>query len=102
MPDDEKTVEYVEVSFPTFYTNSVVVSHSVFEFSMLIMERLDPTNATVRARIVTSAAHAKLLAAALAQQVAKYEAMFGEIVVPQMRDAKPSSGDPSTEPEPQP
>ncbi len=101
MSDDKEQAtpvfEYVEVSFPTYYTNSVKFSGGLGEIHMLLMERLDDRNITVRARIVTSPHHAKLMAIALAQQIDKYERRFGEIQLSAL-----NSDEPSSEPEPQP
>ncbi len=67
----------------TLYANLVRIAHSpselVFDFAHLL-----PGNspATVRARIVMSPLGAKLLYRALAENLARYEAAFGEIKVP--------------------
>src|ERR1700760_3173745 len=86
---------YVEFPFPTFYTNTITLSSGPFDFSFLICDRYTVDAIAVRARIVTSPPHAKILLATLAQQIEKFEALFGEIRLP----GRPS--EPSTEPEPQ-
>jgi hypothetical protein len=89
--------QYIDLLFPTFYTNSVSLGSGPFDFSMLVMERLDETTCTVRARVVMTPAHAKLLLAALVEQVAKHEIRYGTIQLP-----TPIAKASSTEPEPPP
>lgn len=73
IPDDLETV----------YVNLVRIAHSpselVFDFAHLL-----PGNAParVRSRIVMSPLGAKLLYRALAENLARYEASFGEIKIP--------------------
>lgn len=67
------------------YANNASVGHSWQEFVIDFLQTLafvDPPQAEIRARIVTSPQHAKMLLAAIADQVRKYEAEFGEITVP--------------------
>jgi hypothetical protein len=67
----------------TIYVNLVRIAHSpselVFDFAHLL-----PGNAPakVRARVVMSPLGAKLLYRALAENLARYEAAFGEIKIP--------------------
>jgi hypothetical protein len=67
----------------TLYVNLVRIAHSpselVFDFAHLL-----PGNspAKVRARVVMSPLGAKLLYRALAENLARYEAAFGEIKIP--------------------
>lgn len=65
------------------YANLVRIAHSpselVFDFAHLLPGSLP---AQVRARIVMSPLGAKLFYRALAENLAKYEAAFGEIPVP--------------------
>lgn len=73
----------VPTDIETMYVNLVRIAHSpselVFDFAHLL-----PGNnpARVRARIVMSPLGAKLLYRALAENLARYEAAFGEIRVP--------------------
>lgn len=81
---------HIPLEFPsdlrTEYVNLVRISHSpselVFDFAQLL-----PGAATVqvRSRIVMSPLGAKLFFRALQENLAKYEAAYGEIVLP--RDA---------------
>ena|SRR6185369_616594 len=92
-----ENIEYVEVPFPTFYTNSISVNSSPLDFGLLIMERLDANNATIRARIVMTSAHAKMLLVALAQQIDKHEELFGPILIPQAKVSATGPEPPSSQ-----
>jgi len=65
------------------YANLVRIAHSpsemIFDFAHLLP---GSTSAQLRSRIVMSPLGAKLLQRALAENIAKYEASFGEIKVP--------------------
>jgi hypothetical protein len=65
------------------YTNLVRIAHSaaelVFDFALLLPGM---TSATVSSRIVMSTLSAKLFYRALGENLAKYEATFGEIHIP--------------------
>jgi hypothetical protein len=67
----------------TIYVNLVRIAHSpselVFDFAHLLPGN---TPAKVRARVVMSPLGAKLLYRALAENLARYEAAFGEIKIP--------------------
>lgn len=66
------------------YSNVARISHSPSEL-ILDFARLLPgeTDVMVKTRILMSPLSAKLLQRALADNLAKYEAMFGEIKIPQ-------------------
>ncbi|NUM43642.1 MAG: DUF3467 domain-containing protein [Anaerolineales bacterium] len=65
------------------YSNMARLSHMpaeiVFDFALKVP---GPENAQVMARVVMSPLSAKLLHRALTENLAKYEAMFGEIRIP--------------------
>ena len=65
------------------YVNFVRIAHSpselVFDFAHLLPGEAP---ARIRSRIVMSPLGAKLFYRALAENLAKYEAVFGEVVVP--------------------
>lgn len=65
------------------YTNVVRIAHSpsemVFDFGRLLPGE---KNAPIKARVMMSPLSAKLLQRALADNIKKYEANFGEITVP--------------------
>jgi hypothetical protein len=67
----------------TLYVNLVRIAHSpselVFDFAHLLP---GTSPARVKARIVMSPLGAKLLYRALAENLARYEAAFGEIKIP--------------------
>lgn len=67
----------------SIYVNLVRIAHSpselVFDFAHLLP---GSTPARVKARVVMSPLGAKLLFRALAENLARYEAAFGEIKVP--------------------
>src|SRR5437899_1996689 len=88
--------EFVEIPFPNFYANSANVGHTFMDFALTFMERLDPKHATIKARIVTSPVHAKLLLEALQIQLKKYEELYGEIRIPDSVRRKPTAS--SSEP----
>jgi hypothetical protein len=73
----------VPPNLETIYVNLVRIAHSpselVFDFAHLLP---GSTPAKVRARIVMSPLGAKLLYRALAENLARYEAAFGEIKIP--------------------
>ena len=111
MPEDEKNPQeqpaqerdagqYVDYQFPTFYTNTVSIMHTSLDFSLLIGDRLTPEAVTLRARIVMTPAHAKMLVKALVRQIDAYESRFGEIHLPVLRDAPTpeSSSEPAQQP----
>ncbi len=65
------------------YANLARISHSpadiVIDFAHILPGE---TKATVKARVLMSPLSAKLLMRALAENLARYESVFGEIVVP--------------------
>ena len=65
------------------YANLARISHSpadiVVDFAHILP---GDTKATVKARVLMSPLSAKLLMRALAENLARYESVFGEIVVP--------------------
>jgi hypothetical protein len=67
----------------TVYANLARISHSpadiVIDFAHLMPAE---TNAVVKARVLMSPLSAKLLLRALTENLARYEAAFGEIPVP--------------------
>jgi len=60
------------------YANNMVVAHTQEEFVLDFIMATPPAG-TVNARVVVSPSHAKRIAAALLENVAKYEERFGEI-----------------------
>ncbi len=65
------------------YANLARISHSPADIVMDFAHILPgETKATVKARVLMSPLSAKLLMRALAENLARYELVFGEIVVP--------------------
>ena len=65
------------------YANLARISHSPADIVMDFAHILPgETKATVKARVLMSPLSAKLLMRALAENLARYESVFGEIVVP--------------------
>ncbi|RMH60233.1 MAG: DUF3467 domain-containing protein [Zetaproteobacteria bacterium] len=60
------------------YANQTMVTHTPEEFVFDFM-LITPPVATVNARVIVTPAHAKRIAAVLAENIRKYEAMFGEV-----------------------
>jgi hypothetical protein len=81
-PPQSPTLE-IPADLDTLYVNLVRIAHSpselVFDFAHLLP---GSAPARVRARIVMSPLGAKLLYRALAENLARYEAAFGEIKIP--------------------
>ena len=73
----------VPAGLETVYANLARISHSpadiVIDFAHLLPA---DTNAIVKARVLMSPLSAKLLLRALTENLARYEAAFGEIRVP--------------------
>jgi hypothetical protein len=73
----------IPADLDTLYVNLVRIAHSpselVFDFAHLLP---GSAPARVRARVVMSPLGAKLLYRALAENLARYEAAFGEIKIP--------------------
>lgn len=81
-PQHQMAIELPSNLEPT-YSNFVLITHSPSEVIMDFARALPnmPT-AKVGARILMTPLNAKLLLRALADNLRKYEAQFGEIVVP--------------------
>lgn len=65
------------------YSNFVIISHSpseiVMDFAVLLP---NSPRARVRARVLTTPLHAKLLLRALQEHIGRYEAQYGEVRLP--------------------
>src|SRR5512141_1743475 len=81
-PPVSPTLE-IPAGLDTVYANLARISHSpadiVIDFAHLLPA---DTNAVVKARVLMSPLSAKLLLRALTENLARYEAAFGEIRVP--------------------
>jgi hypothetical protein len=83
------------------YVNLARISHSpadiVIDFAHILP---GAGSATIRSRVVMSPLSAKLLLRALAENIARYESAFGEIVVPSNSTLAESLFRPPHPPEP--
>jgi len=75
----------VKINFPEAirggaYANSMFINHTREEFIMDFIMIMPPVG-SVTARVITSPGHAKRMLAALTDNLKKYEAKFGKIVV---------------------
>ncbi|MDT8376262.1 MAG: DUF3467 domain-containing protein [Mariprofundaceae bacterium] len=80
---DRQKPKEIQIQIPTeiqggVYANNMVVVHTQEEF-VLDFIMVTPPVGTVNARVVVSPSHARRIAAALVDNVAKYEERFGEI-----------------------
>lgn len=75
-------IELGEKEAEGIYSNLAIISHSPAEF-VIDFTRLLPgvPKARVLARIIMTPQHAKLLLAALSENIARYEEQYGEIMV---------------------
>lgn len=75
-------IELGEKEAEGIYSNLAIISHSPAEF-IIDFTRVVPgvPKAKVYARIITTPQHAKMLLAALKDNIEKFEARFGEITV---------------------
>jgi len=75
-------IELGEKEAEGIYSNLAIISHSPAEF-VIDFTRLLPgvPKARVHARIVMTPQHAKLLLAALSDNIARYEQQYGEILI---------------------
>jgi hypothetical protein len=79
----ELNIEIDDATAHGIYSNLAVIHHSETEFVLdFIFQAPQPPKAKVRARILTSPHHMKRLAAALQDNIARYEARFGPIRLP--------------------
>jgi len=80
---DEKQPQEIQISMPQEvqsgkYANQMLVAHTQEEFVLDFILGTPPAG-VVNSRVIVSPGHAKRIANALLENVAKYEAQFGEI-----------------------
>lgn len=83
-------IKNVEVRFPEHlqpgaYANNMLVQHTKEEFIMDYMMISQPTG-VVTARVIVSPSHMKRMIAALVENMAKYEQVFGIVEEPSAPD----------------
>jgi len=73
------------------YSNLAMISHSESEFVLDFMFFTPQTSKNIKvvSRVIVPAVHAKKLAAALVDNVQKYEKKFGQIKEPVVADNEP-------------
>lgn len=72
--------------FSAFYVNNANVSSAFYDLSIIFSEiQAGPNEAIIldKCRVTMSPAHAKALAIALAENIRRWEAQFGEIKLPE-------------------
>jgi len=78
----EIQIEIDDITAQGMYVNLAMIGHSENEVIIdFIFLQPQAPKAKVRSRIITSPGHAKKLLAALQDNIAKYEARYGEIKV---------------------
>lgn len=83
MSEEKKAIIHIDPAEETgSYSNAATIMHSPTEFIIDFMMFLPGDRRKVVSRVITSPSHAKQFAAALIDNVAKYEAAYGEITVP--------------------
>ncbi len=80
---DKQKPQEIQIQMPPeiqggVYANNMVVAHTQEEFVLDFIMATPPVG-TVIARVVVSPSHARRIAAALVDNVAKYEKRFGKI-----------------------
>ena len=81
-PDQQINVQFTPEVTRGIYSNSAVISHTPMDFVFDFIQVSQPMGeAHCRARIITPPAQAKSILTALAANVAKYEARFGNIEI---------------------
>jgi hypothetical protein len=80
--EQQINIEIGEKEAEGIYSNLAIITHSPAEF-IIDFTRIVPgvPKAKVHARIITTPQHAKMLMKALKDNIEKFEARFGEIVI---------------------
>lgn len=88
MNNENKSTNQIDIELPEevaqgVYSNLAIISHSSSEF-VIDFVRIMPgiPKAKVQSRIILTPEHAKRLLMALQDNIAKYEAIFGQIKMP--------------------
>ncbi|MDX8395393.1 MAG: DUF3467 domain-containing protein [Mariprofundaceae bacterium] len=88
--DENQEIQEIQVHMPPevqrgVYANQLLVAHTQEEFVIDFILATPPAG-IVNSRVMVSPAHAKRIAAALIENVAKYESVYGEITNIQVTD----------------
>ena len=81
LPAGQMSIE-MPPNLDAIYTNFALITHSPSEVLIDFARVLPSMKARVQTRMVMTPLNAKLLLAALTENLSKFEAQFGEIVVP--------------------
>lgn len=82
-PADPKSIQFeIPADLPLEYINMVRIAHSPMDLLFDFAQILPGGTSQVRSRVIMSPLGAKLFLRALAENLNKYEASFGEIYVP--------------------
>lgn len=81
--DNKQNIQELQINMPQeiqrgVYANQMLVAHTQEEFVLDFILATPPAG-VVNARVLVSPGHAKRIATAMLENVAKYEALFGEI-----------------------
>ncbi len=80
------------------YSNLAIITHSHSEFIVDFIKMMPGTpKAKVKSRIILTPQHAKRLYRALKDNISKFEAMHGEIMVPEIENLPLNFGGPKAE-----
>ena len=87
-PGQSQTPQRISIEIPkdleAVYANIAFISHTPAEIVLDFAQFLPRMpKGSVKARVIMSPMHAKMLQNALAQNIANYERQFGEIKIPQ-------------------
>jgi len=86
MAEQEIQIQLDEQTMKGTYSNIAVISHHENEF-ILDFIFVHPPQGKVVSRVITSPSHAKLFLAALSNNIAQYEKVFG--VIPEPKQPPP-------------
>lgn len=90
MENQEINIEINDEVAQGIFANLALINHSPTEFIVDFLQMMPGLpKARVKSRIILTPAHAKRLVAALADNVQKYEASFGEIKDPEPMNMMP-------------
>lgn len=83
-PTPQRITIEIPKELEAVYANIAFISHTPAEIVLDFAQFLPRTpKGSVKARVIMSPMHAKMLYSALAQNIANYERQFGEIKIPQ-------------------
>lgn len=84
----KKEIEVDTSQIEAEYSNTVNIKHTTFDFVFDFIQ-VFPPQAKLVARVVMSPQHTKAFLEALKENLAKYEAAYGKIVLPAKQESQP-------------